>query len=104
VVWAPKEEIVAALFAVTGCRIAGAAPTPVRWACSTSRRAVQAAAARGYAYYAITDHTPNLYMQRMSYEKMGAQRARVRELDRKHRGMRLVHGTELNIDGDGGVN
>ncbi|MCX4586038.1 DNA polymerase/3'-5' exonuclease PolX [Streptomyces sp. NBC_01481] len=64
---------------------------------------VAAAAARGYAYYAITDHAPNLYMQRMTDEKILAQRERVRELDRKHHGMRLLHGTELNIGPDGEV-
>jgi DNA polymerase (family 10) len=64
---------------------------------------IEAAAARGYSYYAITDHAPNLFMQRMSDEKMLAQRERVRELDRAHGGMRLLHGTELNIDADGGV-
>ncbi|MER7108706.1 DNA polymerase/3'-5' exonuclease PolX [Streptomyces sp. NPDC000229] len=64
---------------------------------------VAAAAARGYAYYAITDHAPNLYMQRMTDEKMLAQRERVRELDRAHHGMRLLHGTELNIGPDGEV-
>ena len=35
---------------------------------------VRAAAARGYAYYAVTDHAPNLFMQRMTDEKMLAQR------------------------------
>ncbi|MFI1394461.1 DNA polymerase/3'-5' exonuclease PolX [Streptomyces sp. NPDC020681] len=64
---------------------------------------VAAAAALGYAYYAVTDHAPNLYMQRMTDEKMLAQRERVRELDRKHRGMRLLHGTELNIGPEGEV-
>jgi len=64
---------------------------------------VQAAADRGYAYLAITDHAPNLYMQRMSTEKMLAQREQVRGLDRKHRRMRVLHGTELNIDPDGEV-
>ncbi|MFE2323026.1 DNA polymerase/3'-5' exonuclease PolX [Streptomyces sp. NPDC059385] len=62
---------------------------------------VEAAAARGYAYYAVTDHAPNLYMQRMTDEKILAQRERVRSLDRTHRGMRLLHGTELNIGPDG---
>ncbi|MFE1414198.1 DNA polymerase/3'-5' exonuclease PolX [Streptomyces sp. NPDC058746] len=62
---------------------------------------VAAAAARGYAYYAVTDHAPNLYMQRMTDEKILAQRERVRALDRTHRGMRLLHGTELNIGPDG---
>ncbi|MFD7433923.1 DNA polymerase/3'-5' exonuclease PolX [Streptomyces sp. NPDC059861] len=67
---------------------------------------VAAAAARGHAYYAITDHAPNLYMQRMTDERMLAQRERVRELDEEYGrrgGMRLLHGVELNIDPDGGV-
>jgi DNA polymerase (family 10) len=69
----------------------------------------EAAAERGYAYYAITDHGPNLYMQRMTDERMLAQRERVRELDGaygkrgKRGGMRLLHGAELNIDPDGEV-
>ncbi|MER6996810.1 DNA polymerase/3'-5' exonuclease PolX [Streptomyces sp. NPDC000410] len=64
---------------------------------------IAAAAGRGYAYYAVTDHAPDLAMQRMTKEKMLAQRERVRELDREHRGMRLLHGTELNIGPEGDV-
>ncbi|WP_307716912.1 DNA polymerase/3'-5' exonuclease PolX [Streptomyces sp. V4I23] len=64
---------------------------------------VAAAAERGYAYYAITDHAPDLAMQRMTKEKILAQRERVRELDRRHNGMRLLHGTELNIGPEGEV-
>ncbi|WP_432092727.1 DNA polymerase/3'-5' exonuclease PolX [Streptomyces sp. bgisy100] len=64
---------------------------------------VEAAARRGHRYYAVTDHAPNLYMQQMTDEKMLAQRERVRELDGRHRRMRLLHGTELNIDPDGNV-
>ncbi|MEU2833391.1 DNA polymerase/3'-5' exonuclease PolX [Streptomyces lavendulae] len=60
-----------------------------------------AAAARGYAYYAVTDHAPNLSMQRMTSEKILAQRERLRELDGGHHTMRLLHGTELNIGPDG---
>lgn len=62
---------------------------------------VAAAAARGYAYYAVTDHAPDLYMQRMTREKILAQREQVRALDGRHRRMRLLHGTELNIGPDG---
>ncbi|KUL55395.1 phosphoesterase [Streptomyces sp. NRRL F-4489] len=62
---------------------------------------VAAAAERGYRYYAVTDHAPNLYMQRMTDEKMLAQREQVRALDGKFRRMRLLHGTELNIGPDG---
>ncbi|QLE75222.1 DNA polymerase/3'-5' exonuclease PolX [Streptomyces rectiverticillatus] len=64
---------------------------------------VTAAAGRGYAYYAVTDHAPNLYMQRMTDAKVLAQRKRVRELDGKHRKMHVLHGTELNIGPDGDV-
>jgi DNA polymerase (family 10) len=64
---------------------------------------LEAAAARGYAYYAITDHAPNLFMQRMTDEKMLSQRAEVRRLDGQFGGMRLLHGTELNIGPDGEV-
>ena len=61
---------------------------------------VAAAARRGYAYYAITDHAPNLFFQRMTDEKMLAQRDRVRALDAP---LELLHGTELNIAPDGSV-
>ncbi len=64
---------------------------------------VKAAAARGYAYYAITDHAPNLVMQRMTDEKILAQREQVRQLNGKYRRMTLLHGAELNIDPDGEV-
>src|SRR4029453_17235709 len=33
-----------------------------------------------YAYYAVTDHAPNLFMQRMTDEKMLAQREQLRAL------------------------
>jgi DNA polymerase (family X) len=69
----------------------------------------EAAAARGYTYYAITDHAPDMAMQRMTDERMLAQRGRVRELDGtyptrgRHGGLWLLHGTELNIGPDGEV-
>jgi DNA polymerase (family 10) len=66
-------------------------------------RMLETAAAMGHSYYAVTDHAPNLYMQRMTDEKMLAQRARVRELQAQYPKMTLLHGTELNIDPDGGV-
>ena len=70
---------------------------------------VTAAAARGYSYYAITDHAPNLFMQRMTDEKMLAQRDQIRALGARPPagpgggGMTLLHGTELNIAPDGTV-
>jgi DNA polymerase (family 10) len=64
---------------------------------------VAAAAQRGYAYYAVTDHAPNLYMQRMTSGKVLAQRDHVRHLDGAYGEMTLLHGTELNIGPDGGL-
>jgi len=66
---------------------------------------VAAAAARGYEYYAVTDHAPNLVMQQMTDEKMLAQRAELPALGAREmaRGMTLLHGTELNIAADGSV-
>jgi len=61
---------------------------------------VAAARRRGYEYYAVTDHAPDLVMQRMTDEKMLAQREQVRALDA---GLELLHGTELNIGPDGSV-
>jgi DNA polymerase (family 10) len=61
---------------------------------------IRAAEARGYEYYAVTDHAPNLFMQRMTAEKMLAQRA---ELNAITSHMTLLHGTELNIGPDGSV-
>jgi len=68
---------------------------------------VTTAAARGYAYYAVTDHAPDLVMQRMTSEKMLAQRKEVRALGGRLAAaptpMTLLHGTELNIAPDGTV-
>ena len=65
---------------------------------------VAAARRRGYEYYAITDHAPDLIMQRMTDEKMLAQRDQVRALTAPLTGSLVVlHGTELNIGPDGSV-
>jgi DNA polymerase (family X) len=68
---------------------------------------IAAARARGYSYYAITDHAPNLVMQRMTDAKMLAQREQVRRLAAQiaddGEPLALLHGTELNIAPDGSV-
>jgi DNA polymerase (family 10) len=63
---------------------------------------IAAARERKYEYYAVTDHAPNLYMQRMTDEKILAQREKLAKLAARGK-MTLLHGTELNIDPDGGV-
>jgi DNA polymerase (family 10) len=67
---------------------------------ATLEEMVKAAEQRGYEYYAVTDHAPDLIMQRMTDEKMLAQREQVRAL---RTSMTLLHGTELNIGPDGSV-
>lgn len=64
---------------------------------------LDAAAARGYQYYAVTDHAPDLVMQRMTLEKALAQRQQLRALQEHYPTMRLLHGSELNIGPDGSV-
>jgi DNA polymerase (family 10) len=64
---------------------------------------VAAAAAHGYRYYAVTDHAPQLRMQRMTKDKILAQREELRALAGAHPRTRLLHGTELNIDPEGDV-
>ncbi|MBB4916734.1 DNA polymerase/3'-5' exonuclease PolX [Streptosporangium saharense] len=64
---------------------------------------VAAAHARGHSYYAVTDHAPDLAMQRMTLDKALAQRERLRRLQEDYPDMRLLHGTELNIAPDGSV-
>src|ERR1700722_3583126 len=69
---------------------------------------VLAARAHGYAYFAVTDHAPNLFMQRMTIDKMLAQREQLRQLESELADdggppISLLHGTELNIDPNGDV-
>jgi DNA polymerase (family 10) len=61
---------------------------------------IRQAEPKGYAYYAVTDHAPNLIMQRMTDEKMLAQRIQLAAITSS---MVLLHGTELNIAPDGSV-
>jgi DNA polymerase (family 10) len=69
---------------------------------ATLEEMLEAGRARKLAYYAVTDHAELLYMQRMTKEKILAQRKRLRALAKKS-DMVLLHGTELNIQPDGSV-
>ncbi len=64
---------------------------------------IATASARGYAYYAVTDHAENLYMSGMSREKVLAQRDKIARIQKQYPKMTILHGTELNIDQHGGV-
>jgi len=70
---------------------------------ATLEQMLDAAAQLGYSYYAVTDHAPNLAMQRMTDEKMLGQRRELRRMQDRYPKMTLLHGSELNIDADGNV-
>jgi len=75
---------------------------------ATLEEMVAAARRRGYQYFAVTDHAPNLFMQRMTLDKMLEQRDLAGRLEARLAGdggppMSLLHGTELNIGPDGAV-
>ncbi|WP_019633756.1 DNA polymerase/3'-5' exonuclease PolX [Actinomadura atramentaria] len=64
---------------------------------------VAAAKDRGLEYYAVTDHAPDLFMQRMTDAKILAQREEIRKLDARTEGLTILQGAELNIGPEGGV-
>lgn len=71
----------------------------------TVREMAMAAAERGYAYYAPTDHGPRLtYMKNLGLREIDEQRAEVRSVDAELGDrMRVLHGVELNIGSDGSL-
>lgn len=70
---------------------------------STLAEMVAAAAARGFAYLAVTDHGEDMGMNGVDRERLLAQRAALRTLDAAHPKLRLLHGVELNIGPDGSL-
>jgi DNA polymerase (family X) len=64
---------------------------------------VAAAAARGYAYVAITDHAENLRINGMSRETVLARRASIAALQSDHPQLRILDAAELNIGLDGSL-
>ena len=70
---------------------------------STLAQMAAAAAQRGLAYLAVTDHGADLGLNGVSRERLLAQRAELRELAGAHPGLHLLHGVELNIGRDGGL-
>jgi DNA polymerase (family X) len=63
---------------------------------------VAAAAARGYEYFAVTDHAENLTMNGLTRDDMSRRRRVIAQLQERH-GMRILDGAELNIGIDGSV-
>lgn len=63
---------------------------------------VAAAAARGHAYWAVTDHAENLPLNGLSRQRMLQRRAAIADLQQRH-DVRILDGAELNIGRDGGL-
>jgi DNA polymerase (family X) len=63
---------------------------------------VAAAAARGYEYWAVTDHAENLTMNGLSKQRMLERRAAIRDLQERY-DIAILEGAELNIGADGDV-
>jgi DNA polymerase (family 10) len=61
------------------------------------------AAARGYAYYAVTDHAENLSMTGMSRAAVLEQRKKLKAVQKQYPKMTILQGCELNIAKDGTV-
>jgi DNA polymerase (family 10) len=64
---------------------------------------VAAAAERGYAYIAITDHGEDLAMNGVGREELRAQRRQLDAMKARHPELTLLHGCELNIGKEGGL-
>lgn len=64
---------------------------------------VAAAADRGLAYLAVTDHAEDLHINGASRQQMLDQRDTIRGLGSAHPDLHLLHGAELNIGPDGGL-
>jgi DNA polymerase (family 10) len=63
---------------------------------------VWAAQALGYKYVAITDHSPTAAASRvLSLDRLRQQAAEIEALRQKHQGITILHGTEVDILGDG---
>lgn len=64
---------------------------------------IEAAAERGLEYVAITEHGEDLAINGLSREKVMEEGARLDELRTQYPALTILHGAELNIDPDGGV-
>ncbi len=64
---------------------------------------IEAALAAGRSYLAITDHGENLAINGVGRSDLLAQRRRLRRLAGRYPEITLLHGCELNIDPDGGL-
>ncbi len=69
---------------------------------ATLEAMLEAAAARGYAFWAVTDHAEDLSMNGLSRQRVLERREVIRRLQDSHE-MVVLDGSELNIGVDGGL-
>jgi DNA polymerase (family 10) len=69
---------------------------------ATLAEMIAAAADRGYAYWAVTDHAIGLPMNGITAAQVLERRAAIAELQERHE-LRILEGMELNIGIDGGL-
>lgn len=68
----------------------------------TFKELVDAARQRGLSYIAVTDHSQGLGVARgLTVERLMEQKREIAALNGKLKGFRLLHGTEMDIRGDG---
>lgn len=70
---------------------------------STLEDMLEAAAARGLEYVAITEHGEDLAINGLSREQVVDERAVLDDLRPRFAGMAILHGSELNIGREGGI-
>ncbi len=69
---------------------------------NTFEQLVEAARELGYSYIAITDHSRGLAVAHgLTVERLMEQKREIQALNKKLRGFRILHGTEMDIRSDG---
>jgi DNA polymerase (family 10) len=69
----------------------------------TLRELLDAAVERGWEYVGVTDHAEDLRINGLDRAAMRRQRDEIRSLRTAYDGLAVLHGAELNIGADGGV-